>query len=315
MLGLLDQDGSIIANISEPTQTQLGPISLVERMVKNCRDLIRQNNIPEDQVKALGIGSPGPLSISKGKVINLCNLPGFVDFPLRSEMSQRLQIPALLENDANAACWGEFWLGAGRNINNMVLYTLGTGIGGGIIINGELVHGHDDNGAELGHMIIQTDGRYCACGQHGCVETYASANATAARAEEALDQGTSSSLLAVRKRKGSLTSKDVFEHAAAGDNLANEIVDGTCRSLAQVCVNMLHATEPEMIVLTGGMIKAGDILLDRVRSFFRHMIWNLKAETMEICYATLGDNSGFIGAAGLALDGFRKGHRLYSPGV
>ena len=315
-MGLLDEEGAIVAHVAEPTNAQEGPQSLVERVAEACRGLAKQAQVPSDEIKALGIGSPGPMSMSQGKLINLGNLPGFNNFFLRAELSRRLELPALLENDANSACWGEFWLGAGRDVNDMVLFTLGTGIGGGIVIGGELIHGSDENAAELGHMIIQTYGRQCTCGQKGCVEAYASATATVARAMEALDDGRKSELVDVRRQNGTLTCKDVFDCAGTGDPLANEIVNGTAKALAQICVSMRHITEPEMVVLTGGMIKAGDILLDRVRSFYEEMVWNLKPEPMDICFAELGGHAGFIGAAGLAVHAYKHHQqRLYPSGT
>jgi glucokinase len=179
----------------------------------------------------------------------------------------------------------------------MVFFTLGTGIGGGIISGGKLLAGSGDNAAELGHIIVYPDGRRCNCGQRGCVEAYASASNTAKRAIEA---GAESSLKKVLKEKGKITSRDVYEHLKRGDGLAKEITDGTAKALAILCVNMLHTTEPKRIVFAGGMIAAGDILLDRIRDYFNEQIWSLKKETVEICFATLGEDAGIIGAAALA---------------
>jgi len=198
------------------------------------------------------------------------------------------------------ACWGEYAVGAGKGVKDMVFFTLGTGIGGGIISSGELVHGCAENAAELGHMIIYPDGRECNCGQRGCVEAYASADSTARRAREAVEGGAESSLKKVLNEKGQITSKDVYEHLAAGDKLAKEIADGTAKALAITCINMLHTTEPKRIVFAGGMIAAGDILLNRIKDYFNEYIWTLKKEPVEICFATLGEDAGIIGAAALA---------------
>jgi len=312
-VGLLDTQGAILARDSFATEVKLGPKSVIERMAQACEKLIAKNNIKRDRVKGVGVGSPGPLSIAKGILINPCNLPGYANVALRAGVSGKLQIPAILNNDANVACWGEFWMGAGKDVKDMVMFTLGTGIGGGIISNGELLTGYDDNAAELGHIIIESGGRRCGCGQLGCVEAYASANATAARAIEALEQGRPSSMEKVRKQNNTITCKDVFEHAAAGDKLANEIIDGTAQALAQVCVNMLHTTEPEMIVLAGGMIKAGTLIADRTAHYFQKMVWTIKKEPTKICLAKLGGDTAIIGAAGLALHAYKK-RSLYPIG-
>jgi glucokinase len=183
---------------------------------------------------------------------------------------------------------------------NRHLFTHGTGIGGGIVSNGEFVHGCDENGAELGHMIIYPNGRSCNCGQKGCVEAYASADSTARRAIEAIEAGAESSLKKVLDEKGKITSKDIYQHLAKGDKLAKEITDGTAEALAITCIDMLHTTEPKRIIFTGGMIAAGDVLLNRIKDFFDKHIWTLKKETVEICFATLGEDTRIIGAAALA---------------
>jgi len=311
---LMDATGKMLARRSEPTKVSLGPASLVERTADACKTLLAECKIERSNVKGIGIGSPGPLSRSQGRLIKLGNLPGFDNFPLRPELSRRLAVPAVLDNDANAACWGEFWQGAGKNVRDMVMFTLGTGIGGGIVCDGTLIHGSDDNGAELGHLVIQMGGRLCTCGQHGCVEAYASATGTTARAQELLDAGRDSSLAQVYQNAGKLTAKDVFDHAQAGDTLALEVVDGTAQALALTSVNMRHVTEPELVVLAGGMINAGDFLLNKVRESFHKQMWALRHESMEIVYATLGENAGAIGAAGLALYAFEH-DQLYDAGT
>ncbi|MHC4245080.1 MAG: ROK family protein [Planctomycetota bacterium] len=193
------------------------------------------------------------------------------------------------------------------NVKDIVFFTLGTGIGGGIVSNGELIHGCDENGAELGHMIIYPDGRSCNCGQKGCVEAYASATSTAKRATEAIEAGAESSLKKVLDEKGKITSKDIYEHLATGDKLAKEITDGTAEALAITCINMLHTTEPKRIIFTGGMIAAGDVLLNRIKEFFDKHIWTLKKESVEICFAMLGEDTGIIGAAALARHAKQQG--------
>ena len=208
----------------------------------------------------------------------------------------------ILENDGNSACYGEYAAGVGKDVKNMVFFTLGTGIGGGIISNGQLLHGSGDNAAELGHMIIHKGGRKCNCGQLGCVEAYASAASTARRATEAIQSGGESSLKNVLDENGQITCKDVYDHLKAGDELAKRITDETAEALAIVCVNMVHCTEPERIVFAGGMIAAGDALLGRINYYFRQHVWKIKDENVKICFATLGEDAGIIGAAALAKD-------------
>jgi len=299
-IGCFDADINLIGKTSVPTGGDNGAGFVVDNMVKTSKELLAENGISANGLQAVGIGSPGPLSRTEGVIIDTPNLK-LRNFPLRKMVGDGLNVPAVLENDANAACWGEYVIGAGKGADNMVFFTLGTGIGGGIICDGKLVHGCDDNAAELGHIIIYPDGRLCGCGQRGCVEAYASANSTAKRATEAIQAGAESSLKKTLDEKGEITCKDVYEHLAAGDKLAKEITDGTAKALSLVCINMLHTVEPERIILAGGMIAAGKLLLDRIRHFFNDYIWPLKKEHLEICFAALGEDAGIVGSAALAI--------------
>lgn len=313
-LALVDADGQAVQRDSLPTYVERGPEQMAARATTRSRELIDQANIAPQNVKGMGIGTPGPMSVSQGKIIRTGNLPGFDNFALRAEFSAVLGVPAVMDNDANSACWGEFWLGAGEGLTDMVMLTLGTGIGGGIIAAGELVHGCEDNAAELGHMIVQPDGRQCTCGQRGCIEAYSSATHTAARANEALAVENSSSLKELYQENGAVTCKDVFEHAGAGDTLANKIIDGTARMLALVCVSLRHVTEPQAVVFAGGMIKSADLLIPRIRSFYYELVWRLKPEPMDIRAAQLGLDAGVLGAAGLARHAHEQ-NNLIPPGV
>jgi glucokinase len=188
----------------------------------------------------------------------------------------------------------------------MVMLTLGTGVGGGVISDGELLHGALENAGEIGHMIVVPDGRPCPCGQRGCLERYASANAVAERLVEALQAGEDSMLKARVDSGESITSVDVAQAARTGDSLAARIWDETCHYLAIAAVNMQHVLNPERFVLAGGLIGAGDQLLDPVRQHFRRQTWHLTRDYPHIELATLGDDAGIIGAAALAWREQRK---------
>jgi glucokinase len=279
---------------------ELGAQSIVDRIGQAVEKLLKDNKIAYKDFIAVGIGSPGVIDAARGIVMATSNLK-FENVPLAKMLSDRLKKPAILENDANITCWAEHVAGAGKGCDEMLLLTIGTGIGGGIITNGEILHGFDCNGAELGHAIYQPDGRKCGCGQKGCIEAYASASATAARAEEALRGGTKSLLKKVLDEKGCVTCKDVFDHVAAGDALAKEITDGTAKALAQFCISMLHISGPECIVFFGGMTRAGDLFLNPIKKFFNEGIWTIKKERVRFCLAMLGDDAGIIGTASLAM--------------
>ncbi len=306
-IGLFDSELKLISKTSVATKVDMGPEVVIDKMAQTAKKLLAEAGFSLQDVVAVGIGTPGPAKYSEGIIIKSTNMPTFKNVPICRMLNERLGVPVVFDNDANAACWGEYAVGAGKGVKDMVFFTLGTGIGGGIISNGELVHGCDENGAELGHMVIYPDGRKCNCGQRGCVEAYASADSTARRAREAIEAGAESSLKKVLDKKGQITSKDVYEHLADGDKLAKEITDGTAKALAITCINMLHTTEPKRIVFAGGMIAAGDVLLNRIKDFFNEHIWTLKKEMVEICFATLGEDAGIIGAAALARHAKQQG--------
>ncbi|MFC1737742.1 ROK family protein [Planctomycetota bacterium] len=299
-LGCFDADLKLLDKTSVKTDVDMGPEAVVSLMSDAARKLLADNGLPNDAISAVGIGAPGPSNLDEGIVIACPNIPSFENVPLRKMLTKRFGRPAVMENDANAACWGEFVAGAGKDVSDMVFFTLGTGIGGGIIIDGKLVHGSADNAAELGHIIIYPDGRKCGCGQKGCVEAYASASATAKRATEAIEAAAESSLKKVLDENGEITCRDVYEHLKAGDELAKKITDKTAKALAILCINVLHSTDPQRIVFAGGMIAAGSILLNRIKAYFDENIWFLKKETVEIAFATLGEDAGIIGTAALA---------------
>jgi glucokinase len=307
-IGLFDAELKLLSKTSVTTDADMGPEIVIDKMAQTVKDLLGEADLSLTDIVAIGIGTPGPARYSEGVIIRSTNMPKFKNVPICKMLNERLGAPVVFDNDANVACWGEYVVGAGKGVQDMVFFTLGTGIGGGVVSSGELVHGCDENAAELGHMIIYPNGRSCNCGQKGCVEAYASADSTARRATEALEGGAKSSLAKVLEAEGKITSKDVYEHLAAGDELAKEITDGTAEALALTCINMLHTTEPRRIVFTGGMIAAGDLLLNRIRHFFDQHIWTIKKEDkIEICFATLGEDTGIIGAGALARHRYGQG--------
>jgi glucokinase len=205
-----------------------------------------------------------------------------------------------MDNDANAAAWGEFWAGAGMGVTDMVMFTLGTGVGGGMIIGGQLVRGAFDNAAELGHVIVEPGGLPCGCGQRGCLETYASAMHVAKRARIAVESGERSVLRKVLDAGREIECVDVAQAAAEGDIVAYRIWDEACMHLAVACVMMQHVSNPQRIVLAGGMIAAGDQLLLTIRRHFDWLSWRIVNDHPDIMLATLGNDAGLIGAAGCA---------------
>lgn len=309
--GLVDEEGTVIASSSTRTPRDSNPDKVIDRITDAANTVARSGAMALADVSGIGIGSPGPIDLENGVVIGTPNLKGWDRVPLRERVQEATGIPATLENDANAAAFGEFWVGAGRDphIRDMVMITLGTGIGTGLIVAGKIVHGAFDFAGEGGHMVVQPDGRQCGCGQRGCLEAYASASNTARRAEESLAREPRSVLHEARKaNKGVLTSKQVFDAANAADPVALAIVRETARYLAVGCVSFCRILDPSMIVFAGGMILAGDLLFEMVREAFTDNSWNIMSDRVRIVPAELGNEAGFIGAAAVASDADRDAH-------
>lgn len=296
-------DRKLISSVSIETGRDLGPDHVIGKLIQAAELATEAAGLRMAQVAGIGIGSPGPLSHKRGEVYETTNLPGWKCEPVVERMSAATGRPTTLENDGNAAAWGEFWAGAGRDVDSLVMLTLGTGIGGGIVLDGRLLRGGIENGAEIGHMIVEAGGRPCGCGQRGCLETYASAWKLALRFTEALDAGEASSLSGKHEAGEEITSIQIVEAAAAGDALAGRIWDETCYYLAVGCVNIARILNPERILLAGGLINAGPrMLLDPVRRKFGELDWHLRCSGLElapqIAFASLGTQAGVIGAAG-----------------
>lgn len=295
--GVVSAQKNLQATVALETAGQTGKVVL-ERIIDSARQAIAQAHLTLKDITAIGIASPGPIDIKAGIICDTPNIEDWRDVPLARLLSEALGSPAVLENDANAAALAEFHCGAGQDVSVMAIFTLGSGIGGGVVIHGEVLHGAHGFAAELGHIIIVPEGRKCGCGQHGCAEAYASANSTAARATEALRQKPDSSLSQLFKTQGQITAKDVADHAAQGDALAGQILDKTAYYLALLSLNVRAVVDPQMIVLGGGMSHAGDILLNAVRKHFKDQGWHLQgADRCRIELAALGNDAGMIGAA------------------
>ncbi len=296
--GLVDEHAAVKCSFSIPTGQ--GAEMIVGNLVAAAERAIDQAGVSRKEVVGIGIGSPGPMSHRKGLVINPGNLPGMQNVPVRELVSKATGIRTTLENDANAAAWGEFWAGAGKGVQDLVMFTLGTGVGGGVISEGRLLRGYFENGGELGHMLVQPGGRRCSCGQPGCLEAYSSAYFLARRAEEFLAQGRPSSLSKYLTGGQILMAEHVDAEAQAGDELAGKVWDEACYYLAVACVTMQHVVNPQRVVMAGGLIAAGDRVLAPIRKYFSELTWKLLDDYPEILFATLGNDAGYIGAAGCA---------------
>lgn len=298
--GICDERGELLIRHMIDTEAARGCEHVIQRMALLVDELLRLAKLGKERIMGIGIGAPGPMSHAEGIVHHAPNLPGWTNVPLRDRFATLSGRPVTLENDANAAAFGEFAAGAGKDVRDMVMLTLGTGLGGGIVMDGKLWRGHFDNAGEIGHAIIVPNGRPCPCGQRGCLERYASANAVAERLREAVHAG-ERSLLTSRIVTGEpFDARDVLAAMEQGDALALRIWDETCYYLALSVVNAQHVLNPELVVFAGGLINAGPRLLNPVREHFNRLSWKIAPDAPKIALATLGTDAGTIGAAMLA---------------
>jgi len=305
---LLSEGAALAAKATVPTPADKGPDGVIDAMAAAARKVMAEAKVNAAEVAGVGIGSPGPLDLEGGVVIGMPNIPGFQNVPIRDRLAKALGMPAVLENDANVAALGELLAGSGQGVRDLVLLTLGTGVGSGIIVDGQLVHGAHGLGGEIGHMIVQPDGEPCGCGQRGCLERYASATYLAQYARRLIEQeGRASSLAAVLAEAGEITGKDVGDARLAGDELAAEVWARAVGYLAVACVTICRMLDPERILFGGGMANAGEELMGPLRARFERLTWNLADNRTSLALASLGNDAGVIGAAGVAWRRFGNG--------
>ena len=286
---------------SIPTNAFVGDEGVAERIVGLVEgvilDSMEQADCSRRDFIGIGVGAPGPLDRERGIVLVAPNL-GWKDFPLAPRIQSRLNLPTTLDNDANCATFGEWWQGAARGGRNVVGLTIGTGIGGGLILDGALYHGSSDMAGEIGHTTIDLNGRHCKCGNYGCLEAYASAPAIATRAREVLvrEEGESAIPAMVDGQFELITAQIVYDAAAAGDSIANEIVRDTARYLGAGVANLLNIFNPDIVVVAGGVTAAGDALFVPLRAEVRRRAFSPAVRAAKIVPGELPGTAGVVGA-------------------
>jgi glucokinase len=301
VVGLLPiEGGEVVALRSTPTEAGRGAKFVVDRIIEMVEaaiaEMLDTYGGRRDDIAGVGIGSPGPLDRKTGTVINTPNL-GWRNFPLRDLIVNAVNLPATLDNDANCATYGEWWLGAGRGVDSLIGFTLGTGIGGGIVLNGQIYHGCSDVAGELGHMTIDSTGRRCKCGNYGCLEAYASGPAIALRAVEGIEAGAETMLTEmVQGRLDQITAATVYEAAAQDDVYANEVIKDTAKFLGAGVANIINILNPEMVVIAGGVTRAGEHLFAPLRSEVRLRAFRAAEEHCRIVPGELPGTAGVVGA-------------------
>ena len=304
VVGLIPVEGGDPAAVrNQPTEAARGSDFVVQRVAAMVEEAIAEtlaeHGGARSDIAGVGIGSPGPLDRETGVVINTPNL-GWTDLPLRDLVSRAVDLPATLDNDANCATYGEWWLGAGQDLRYLVGITLGTGIGGGIVLDGEIVHGASDAAGEIGHMTIDFTGRKCKCGNYGCLEAYCSGPNIAARAREGLEAGFESMLTQlVGGELERITAATVYEAVVLGDPYANEVMAETAKILGAGVANIINILNPQAVVITGGVTRAGEHLFVPLRAEVRRRAFRSAYDACSILPAAFPETAGMIGAAAM----------------
>ena len=305
VVGAVVTDGSRIVGLrTEPTGAAHGADRVIDRIVTMTNAAIEDTRLADREavIEGVGIGSPGPLNRTTGVVILTPNL-GWHDMPVRDRIGTALGLPAWLDNDANCAMAGEWWVGAAKGARHAVTFTLGTGIGGGIVVDGKLLHGASGVAAEIGHITIETNGRRCGCGNDGCLEAYASGPAIARRTIEAIESGAESSIGAmVGGALDRISAQTVYDAAGAGDPLALEVVQDTAKYLGVGVANLINILNPEVVVICGGVTQAGDRLFTPLRREVTRRAFRPAVQACRIVPGLLPGTAGVVGAAKVFLD-------------
>jgi glucokinase len=286
------------------TNPERGQDAGLETMCETIRRAVSAAGLEMSDISAVGVATPGLMDIKLGLILDPPNLKPWKNVPVRDHIYGVFHKPTVYQNDANAAAYGEYWVGSGQQAKSMVLFTLGTGVGGGIIIDDVILSGEHSHGGELGHMRIELPdrGRICGCGARGCLEAYASATNVVRRAREEMAAYRGATKLSdyYTANDDVLTAKVVFELARAGDELAAKVIDDTAYFLALGATALTAVVDPEMVVFGGGVVAAGEWFRSKIDAQVKRFGLPFPTKSLKISFASLGSDAGFIGAAGWA---------------
>jgi glucokinase len=299
-IALITHDGIVVEKCAIQTpKVDNGPF-LAVTVTEAVKSLLEYHQVSKDRIAGIGVGAPGPVYQEAGRFYELTNLDWPNDYPIKEILENSMGLPVVINNDANCAALGEMWKGAGMGARDLLCITLGTGIGGGVIVNGSIVQGIRGAAGEIGHMTsVVTNGALCNCGKTGCLETVASASGIVRLARERIlqERDLTKKLTFLLAENGCITAKDVFSLAGIGDGTALDVVHEAAQYLGIAFANIANTLNPEMIILGGGVSKAGNDLLLPVKNTFAKHIFPASAGSTEIKFATLGNDAGIIGAA------------------
>ena len=302
-----DSTGNILGKVRKPTLSEKGPAYAISLLFDMVREVVTQVGLEQTSISAIGVSCGGPLDTQTGVVYSPPNLPGWDAFPLKARLESEFQVPVTIENDANASALAEFRFGGGRGYTAVLYMTMSTGIGGGIVIDGQVYHGANDSAGEVGHQILLPDGPRCGCGKQGCLEALCSGPAIARRAQAAiqkqLEDGTASTTLLTlaNGRIEEVKSEHVLAAARTGDALALELVQETAYYMGWGIANLVNILNPDIVLLGTIAVAAGDLLLDPIRETVSKFAMTRPAEAVTIAPAELGDALGDLAAVALVV--------------
>jgi glucokinase len=306
-IAAVEESGRLLQCLSTVTEVAQGRDFVIQEMSDAIRNLARQF-VRTHKLLGIGVGIPGIIDLASGTLHSASNLPGWSNYPARRDLESRLGVPVVLENDANCAALGEKWLGAGNNVEDLCMVTLGTGVGGGVVIGGKPWHGLIGMAGEIGHMTVFPDGHACGCGNHGCLEQYASATAIKRMAVEAVEEGRAPELARCLKSDSTFSARTVFQCAVAGDLIAREIFATAGHALGIALGNLINALNFPLYVVGGGMTKAWELFSPAVfeelrkRSIvFRAGETAARQKSTTVVPARLAGDAGLLGAARLPM--------------
>ncbi len=304
-VGIIDESGKLLCKKSVPTLAQRGEDAIIEDIAKTVKEIVSENGFSMEDIKNVGIGSPGSVDSEKGVVITACNL-NFKNTFLKQKLEKLLEKDVFVDNDANCAAWGEAMAGVSKGTHSSVMVTLGTGVGGGIIVDNKIVSGFNFFGGELGHIIIEASGKMCPCGRQGCWEAYSSASALINLTKQAMEENPDSIIKDIVEANGKVSGKTAFEAARKGDKVGQAVVDEYIKYLTIGIYNVITIFQPEVVVVGGGVSNEGDGLFVPLTEMVNKLsyISEFLAEEKKtkVLKASLGNDAGIIGAALLGIN-------------
>lgn len=298
---LLNDKGEVLAYTRKPTNANMGKDKVIQKLITTLKATASKHNTPLKRIAGIGIGFPGPVDVELGVILNPPNMKGWLNVPLRDILEDEFKMPAIIENDANAAALGEHWMGAGKGAKSLVCITLGTGVGGGIVLNDKIWHGATGIAGEIGHTTVVRNGLKCNCGNRGCLEAYASATGMVKMMRKALSRTSKLQERVDEEKLNKYGSKYISELASKGNKIALRVVTEMIQILGIAIANVANVLNPEIIVVSGGLTNMGSRLFEPLRKEVKRRAIEKGVEYLRIVPARLGENAGVIGAARSAL--------------